>query len=154
MSRWYRWTGRWVLTWVALWNCFFSPATDITAAAETKHAENRRPVPAWTRRNGGNAAAEGTVRYFSKNPGWDEKGAIGGKKPSGVYFQAEREWWEEERGTQSGEIKGKDRLLTWAFTPMSFGWLTQTGAEPQQNIDRIQEHCRELSIFCYHEDIF
>lgn len=30
---------------MALWNCFFSPATDITAAAETKHAEEKTPRP-------------------------------------------------------------------------------------------------------------
>lgn len=30
-----------LLTWVALWNCFFNPATDITSAAEAATTEKR-----------------------------------------------------------------------------------------------------------------
>lgn len=51
-----RWAGRRAgPTWLALWNCFFSPATDIAAARE-------RPVPLGSRRRPGPAAVTSRTR--------------------------------------------------------------------------------------------
>lgn len=72
---------------MALWNCFFSPATDITAAAETKHAEGKTPRPGLdTQKTGAKRRPEGLSVISAKTVDETVKEAIGEIKAAGSIF--------------------------------------------------------------------
>lgn len=87
-----------VLTWVALWNCFFNPATDILPSAEKQTRLKNKPC--WFSLDQ-NPNPEHRGKSFS----WIQSGTLGWnrrnrteqpepsrtKEPSWIYFQSARE---------------------------------------------------------------